>query len=122
MMITEDQFRRIEGCFPTQRGNVKISIFDVANAMLYIAESGCKWRALPKRFGRWHIIYTRVNRWAKAGVLDPVFMALQEEEIIRIRVDTLSLDSTIAELHPGGTGGENERPAVHRTLPLDESF
>ncbi|TVR66864.1 MAG: transposase, partial [Gemmatimonadales bacterium] len=93
MMITEEQFRRIEGCFPTQRGNVKISNLNVLNAILYVAENGCKWRALPTRFGRWHTIYTRMNRWAKAGVLDRVFTALQEEEIIRIRVDTLSLDS-----------------------------
>ena len=23
---------------------------------------GCKWRGLPKRFGNWHTIYTRMNR------------------------------------------------------------
>lgn len=108
MQITKEQFRRIEGCFPTQRGNVKISNLDVLNAILYVAENGCKWRALPKRFGRWHTIYTRMNRWAKAGVLDRVFTALQEEEIIRIRIDTLSLDSTIVKVHPDGTGAEKK--------------
>ncbi|MEW8070679.1 MAG: transposase, partial [Candidatus Thiodiazotropha sp.] len=29
---------------------------------------GCKWRALPKKFGNWHTIYTRMNQWAKHGV------------------------------------------------------
>lgn len=108
MMITEEQFRRIEGCFPTQRGNVTISNLQVLNAILYVAENGCKWRALPKRFGRWHTIYTRMNRWAKAGVLDRVFTALQEEEIIRINVETLSVDSTIVKVHPDGTGAEKK--------------
>jgi transposase len=108
MMITEEQFRRIEGCFPTQRGNVTISNLDVLNAILYVAENGCKWRALPRRFGRWHTIYTRMNRWAKAGVLDRVFTALQEEEIIRINVETLSVDSTIVKVHPDGTGAEKK--------------
>jgi hypothetical protein len=37
------------------------------NAILYVAEHGCKWRGLPKRFGNWHTIYTRMNRWTKAG-------------------------------------------------------
>jgi len=108
MHITEEQFRRIERCFPVQRGNVRIRNLDVLNAILYVAENGCKWRSLPKRFGRWHTIYTRMNRWAKAGVLDRVFTALQEEEIIRIRVEALSLDSTIVQVHPDGTGAEKK--------------
>lgn len=108
MTITEEQFRRIEHCFPVQRGNVKLSNLDVVNAILFVAENGCKWRALPKRFGRWHTVYMRMSRWAKAGVLDRVFTALQEEEIIRIRVEALSLDSTIVQVHPDGTGAEKK--------------
>ena len=108
MYITEEQFRRIERCFPKQRGNVRVSNRQVLNAILYVAENGCKWRSLPKRFGRWHTIYTRMNRWAKAGVLDLIFTALQEEEIIRIKVEALSLDSTIVQVHPDGTGAEKK--------------
>ena len=72
MKITESQYRRIEAYFPRQRGNVSISNLEVLNAILYVAEHGCKWRGLPPRFGNWHTIYTRMNRWAKAGVLDRV--------------------------------------------------
>jgi transposase len=108
MTITEEQFQRIESCFPKQRGNVAASNLDVLNAILYVAEHGCKWRGLPKRFGRWHTIYTRMNRWAKAGVLDRVFTALQEEQIIRIKIEALSLDSTIVKVHPDGTGAEKK--------------
>lgn len=35
---------------PVQRGNVRLANLDVLSAMLYIAENGCKWRALPERF------------------------------------------------------------------------
>jgi len=108
MHITEQQFQRIQGCFPKQRGNVRVSNLDVVNAILYVAENGCKWRSLPSRFGRWHTIYTRMNRWAKAGVLDRVFTALQEEEIIRIKVEALGMDSTIVQVHPDGTGAEKK--------------
>jgi transposase len=104
MEITEAQYQRIEGCFPRQRGNVSISNLQVLNAILYVAEHGCKWRGLPKRFGNWHTIYTRMNRWAKAGVLDRVFSALQEEQIIRIKIEAMSVDSTIVKVHPDGTG------------------
>lgn len=103
-MITEEQFERIAHCFPTQRGNVLLPNLTVLNAILYVAEHGCKWLGLPKRFGPWHTVYTRMNRWAKAGVLDRVFTALQEEEIIRIRVETIAIDSTIVKVHPDGMG------------------
>ena len=104
MEITEAQFERIESCLPRQRGNVSISNLQVVNAILFVAENGCKWRGLPKRFGNWHTIYTRMNRWAKAGVLDRVFSALQEQQIIRIKIEAMSMDSTIVKVHPDGTG------------------
>ena len=104
MEITDAQFTRIEPCLPVQRGNVVLSNLQVINAILYVAEHGCKWRGLPKRFGRWHTIYTRMNRWAKAGVLDRLFEELQHQQLIRVRIEAVSLDSTIIKVHPDGTG------------------
>ena len=76
----------------------------VLNAILYVAEQGCKWRGLPKRFGNWHTIYTRMNRWAKSGVLDSVFAQLQHTQIIRVKIEAVALDSTSVKVHPDGTG------------------
>ena len=104
MEITSDQFARIEPFLPVQRGNVSATNLQVVNAILYVAENGCKWRALPKRFGNWHTIYTRMNRWAKAGVLDRLFEELQHQQLVRIRIEAVSLDSTIVKVHPDGTG------------------
>ena len=104
MEITAEQYARIEPVLPRQRGNVRIDNLSVLNAILYVAEHGCKWRGLPKRFGNWHSIYTRMNRWSKNGVLDAVFEKLQREQLIRIRVEAVSLDSTIVKVHPDGTG------------------
>lgn len=104
MEITNEQYSKIEGYFPTQRGNVKNDNLQVLNAILYVAEHGCKWRGLPKRFGKWHTIYTRMSRWAKNGVLSRIFEALQRENIIQIRVEAVSLDSTMVKVHPDGTG------------------
>lgn len=104
MEITEEQYERIKGSLPVQRGNVSLTNLQVLNAILYVAEQGCKWRGLPKRFGRWHTIYTRMNRWAKNGVLDRVFQQLQIEQIVRIKIEALSLDSTPVKVHPDGTG------------------
>ena len=104
MEITAKQYEKIKDSLPIQRGNVKLENLTVLNAILYVAEQGCKWRGLPPRFGNWHSIYTRMNRWAKSGVLDRVFEKLQTEQIVRIRIEAFSLDSTSIKVHPDGTG------------------
>ena len=104
MEITEAQYQRIASSLPRQRGNVTLHNLQLLNALLYVAEHGCKWRGLPKRFGNWHTIYTRMNRWSKSGVLDQVFEQLQREQIVRICIEAVSLDSTTVKVHPDGTG------------------
>src|SRR6266478_3504325 len=104
MEITEAQYSRIEPILPRQRENVSMSNLNVLNAILYVAEQGCKWRGLPHRFGNWHTIYTRMNRWSKGGVLDRVFEKLQREQVVRIKIEAFSLDSTSVKVHPDGTG------------------
>jgi transposase len=104
MEITEEQYARIKDSLPVQRGNVSLSNLQLLNALLYVAEHGCKWRGLPRRFGNWHTIYTRMNRWSKSGALDRIFEKLQLEQIVRIRIEAFSLDSTSVKVHPDGTG------------------
>ena len=104
MKITQAQYERIADCLPTQRGNVSLTNLEVLNAILYVTEQGCKWRGLPKRFGNWHTIYTRMNRWSKSGVLDRLFERLQQAQIVRIKIEAVSLDSTIVTVQPDGTG------------------
>jgi len=104
MELTHEQYEQIQDALPIQRGNVSLSNRDVLNAILYVAEHGCKWRGLPKRFGNWHTVYTRMSRWSKAGVLDRVFEQLQRRQLVRIKIEAVSLDSTSIKVHPDGTG------------------
>ena len=104
MKISEAHFERIAGHFPIQRGNVKTENCDFVNAILYMAENGCKWRALPKEFGKWQTIYKKFSRWTKSGVMRRIFAALQAEEIIAVHVEVLALDSTPCKVHPDAHG------------------
>ena len=111
MELTQAQYERIAPHLPVQRGNVSLSNQQVLNAILYVAEHGCKWRGLPARFGNWHTLYTRMNRWSKNGVLNRVFEHLQREQMVRVKLEAVSLDSTIVQVHPDGTG------ALKKTVP-----
>ena len=125
MELTERQFQRIADCLPRQRGNVGITNLQLLNALLYVVEHGCKWRGLPKHFGNWHTIYTRMNRWSKAGVLDRVFARLQAEQILAIHIEHVCLDSTTIKVHPDGTGALKKtarRPSVARGVDAPPKF
>jgi transposase len=115
--LTEAEIEPIRALLPVQRGNVRVSNLCVINAVLHVAEQGCKWRALPPRFGPWHTVYMRMRRWAEAGVLERVFQALQEHRLIQVRVECASLDSTSIKVHPHGTGGRKKRTSVYRQIP-----
>ena len=104
MKIEKEEYEKIAECFPKQRKPAKISNLEVLNAVLYLVENGCKWRGLPKEYGDWLVIYVRVNRWAKKGVLQAVFLKLQQMGVIQIKVSVVSLDSTSIKVHPDGMG------------------
>ena len=104
MTLTIEQFKKIEGYLPTQRGNVRVENLTFLRAILYVAENGCKWRALPAEYGNWNSVYRKVSRWAKSGVLDRVFAALQRERIIAVTIEILALDSTSIKVHPDAHG------------------
>lgn len=93
MKIIEEQYLRIKDSLPVQRGNAQLTNLKVLNALLYMAEHGCKLRGLPKRFGNWHTIYVRMDCWLENGVLDRWFKKLQREQIVRIEIEAFGLGS-----------------------------
>ena len=80
----------------------------------YTLLNGCKWRALPEKYGYWHTVYMRFVRWVDSGVIEKIFNALHEEFDITIDKKVLSLDSTCVKVHPDGTGCQKKRSAKHR--------
>jgi transposase len=108
MELTEEDLKRIQDSLPVERGNVSVEVLNFLNAVLYVMENGCKWRRLPERFGNWHTIYTRMNRWSKNGVWDRLFARLQQEGVLAVELKVVSLDSTSVKVHPDGTGAEKK--------------
>jgi len=120
MKITADEFQRIEHLLPIQRGNVRHGNLKFLNAVLYVAEHGCKWRGLPAGFGNWNSIYKKANRWAKNGVLDRVFAELQKLRIVNIRIERVSLDSTSVKLHPDAHGAQKKTAGRQSASPAGD--
>ena len=104
MKLTRKQFATIEHMMPIARKKPTISNYQFVCALLYMIENGCKWRALPKKYGKWHTIYMRFNRWSKNGTSEKIFEELQKQNIIDVRTDVLCIDSTSIKVHPDAAG------------------
>ena len=108
MELKKEQYEQIKECFPKQRKPAKISSLDVLNAVLYVVGNGYKRRSLPKEYGDFHVIYVRVNRWAKKAFFKRRFCAysytpIKAADNITLSIDNLVVDLYIYQHHQQGT-------------------
>ena len=108
MILTKKQFKKIKYLMPKSRKRPVVSNYRFMCALLYMIENGCKWRALPEKYGKWHTIYMRFSRWSKKGIINQIFEKLQEMNIIDNRTEVYCLDSTSIKVHPDATGVRKE--------------
>ena len=104
--LSDEQWRRVEGLLPGRPGSPGRSgdnnrLF--LDAVLWIVRTGAPWRDLPERFGDWNSVFQRFNRWAKQGVWQQVFDALQEPDL-----EWLMLDATIIRAHIHAAGARKK--------------
>jgi putative transposase len=52
---------------------------EVVNALLYLARTGCQWRALPHDFPPWPTIYYYFHAWSADGTLEALHTALRAQ-------------------------------------------
>ena len=82
-------------------------------ALQSMAENGCRWRALPEKFGKWYTIYQRFRRWIDLGVFDEIEEELRSQAIDLKGIKKLALDSIYVKVHPVVP------PKSHRKVPWE---
>jgi len=116
MKITQEQYDKIKHKLPKQRGNVTVENIDFINALLYICENGCKWRRLPKEYGKWHPIYKRFQRWVEAGIITSLLKEMCDQKLLDGEATVRLMDSFTVPVHPDACGALKKRCASNRTL------
>jgi transposase len=79
-------------------------------AVLWIARTGCPWRDLPGKFGKWNTVFNRFRRWVKADALPRIFRLLAEDADFEYAM----IDGSIVKVHrhgQGAKGGLKARPS-----------
>src|SRR6516165_9280967 len=80
--LRDDQWDRIKDFLPGREGYVGGQAEDnrlFVEAVLYRYRTGCPWRDLPERFGKWKSVHQRFSRWAKTGVFERIFAMLASD-------------------------------------------
>jgi transposase len=100
--ISDEDWDRIKDLLPGQPGQHGKVAKDnrlFIDAVLWIAKTGAPWRDLPERFGPWNSVWRRFDRWARKGVWQRVFEALQDPDL-----EGVLLDSSVVRAHQHAAG------------------
>ncbi len=69
--LTDDEWGLIEGLIPAPSGVGRprsVNPREIVNAILYLADNGIKWRAMPHDLPPWSTVYDYYSRWVRTGV------------------------------------------------------
>ena len=102
--ISDEDWDRLKDLLPGRAGTPGVTARDnrlFIDAVLWIGKTGAPWRDLPERFGNWNSLWRRFDRWARQGVWEKVFEALQDPDL-----EWLILDSTVVRAHPHAAGAK----------------
>ena len=52
----------------------------IVEGMLWVMHTGAPWRAIPTTYGPWQTIYSRYQRWTKAGLWAQIIQILHQAD------------------------------------------
>ena len=113
--LRDDQWERIKDLLPGRVGHVGVTAVDnrlFVEAVLYRTRTGMPWRDLPKRFGDFRVVHTRLSRWSKSGVWEGVFRRLAQDA----DNEWVMIDSSIVRAHQHSAGAIKKVPGVCQAI------
>jgi len=109
--LTDEQWERLRPLLPAQKPHTGRPALDhriVLNGILWVLRTGAPWRDLPERYGKWTTVYSRFQRWRKAGVWDRILKDVQAlaDQDGNVDWEIHFVDSTIVRAHQHAAGAK----------------
>lgn len=104
-MLRDDQWDRIKDLLPGKSSDCGVTAKNnrlFLEAVLWIVRTSSPWRDLPERFGNWHGVYVRYDRWSKKGVWAGLAQSIADPDF-----ESLFVDGSIVRVHQHGAGEKN---------------
>jgi transposase len=110
--LTDKEWERVQPLLPPRRGRKSLKgERRFISAVYWLTRTGCPWRDLPRRYGKWKSVYNRFNNWSKRGIWERLFKAVQVEPDPPVpRTEVSIVDGSNVRAHldaAGGKGGSN---------------
>lgn len=117
--LTNEQWERLQPFLPPQKprtGRPALDHRTVLNGILWVLRTGAPWRDLPERYGKWTTVYSRFQRWRKAGVWDRILQDVQAlvDQDGNVDWEIHFVDSTIVRAHQHAAGAKK---AIQKPKP-----
>ena len=115
-VVTDALWKRLEEHLPGKSSDAGVTANDnrlFLEAVFWRVRTGSPWRDLPSGFGKWNSQFRRFRRWAKAGVFERLFNAMNDDPDLEYAL----IDGTIVQVHQkasGAKGGLRLRPSGAR--------
>ena len=113
--IADPLWERIDFVLPIytqsrQGGRPRLSLRKVVNGILYVLQTGCQWKAMPREFGSGSAIHAYFQEWVKLGVFEELWeLALREyDELKGIDWKWQSMDGAMTKSPLGGEKNRQE--------------
>lgn len=118
--LTDEQWEAIEDLFPepAPTGRPPKDRRVVMNGIIWLNNTGAKWRDLPEEFGKWRTVYGWFDMWNSDGTLQAIVDRLTRLVIGSggLAEDLWCVDGTILRAHRCAAGGGKKGIRANRTI------
>lgn len=81
--LKDAEWEKLKPLLPGERNRIgsprEVELREVVNALMYVADNGIKWRAMPHDFPPWQTVYGYFQRWSQTGVWEQVNQTLRKD-------------------------------------------
>ena len=86
--LSDDKWNYVKQYIPTQpySENIKTEDRKIINGIRYALETGCPWTEVPRKYGSYLSIHTRLKKWSSEGVLEPILSSIDSDEVYKERL------------------------------------
>lgn len=86
--LSEEKWNYVKQYIPMQpyNGYLKTNDRQIVNGIRYVLETGCPWTEVPRKYGSYLSIHTRLKRWSAEGVLEPILSSIDDGELYKERL------------------------------------
>ena len=122
--LTDEQWEAIEDLFPepAPTGRPPMDRRVVMNAVIWLNNTGAKWRDLPSECGKWRTVYGWFDLWNNDGTLQSIVDRLTHfvMENGELAEDLWCVDGTILRAHRCAAGGGKKGIPKNQMITLQD--